>query len=148
MSDSLDLDALLIESVEIRDAKQNLKTARKAAAVTTASTEERHAIEEKIREWEAKTEWRAVAVVAMFTEQHCSCCFRIHTVFAGIFQRQEHRVNKASRWVREKTPAHLNLPKEQKANSEHAPFCHVCAEGQGFAAPQPFQSQFPVTRTF
>lgn len=148
MSDSLSLDALLTESVEIRSAQQSLKSARKALSIGVTSSEEKVAIEGKIREWEAKSEWKPAAVVAMFTEQQCDCCSRIHTIFAGIFQRQEHRINKASRWVREASASHLNLPKEQKIGQEHAPFCHVCAEGQGFAAPKPFQSQFPVTRTF
>lgn len=148
MSHSLDLDALLTESVEIRTAQQNLKAARKAVAVSGQSAEERAATEQKIREWEAKSEWKAAAIVAMFTEQHCTCCSSVHSVFTGIFQRQEHRINKASRWVREKTPAHLNLPKEQKITAENTPFCLLCAERNGYAVPAPFQSAFPTTRTF
>jgi len=148
MSNSLDLDALLTESVEIRAAQQNLKTARKAVALTSATPEERAAIESKIREWEAKSEWKPAAVVAMFTKQECTCCGSIHSTFAGIFQRQEHRTNTLSRWVREKTPSHLNLPREQKHNVEHTAFCVLCADAAGFPAPAPFQSQFPVTRTF
>ena len=147
MSDNLDLDSLLTESVELHSAKQSLKTARKQLASGLTNGETRAEIEAKIREWEAKSEWKPAAVVAMFTTQVCKCGSR-HTLFAGIFQRQTHRTSTASRWVAERTPAHLNLPKEQKHSDVDVAFCLCCVEAQGFPPPTPFQTAFPVTRSF
>jgi hypothetical protein len=148
-SPSDSLDDLLAESMQVVSARTNLKAARaKLTDQRTTSTEAKE-IQAKIREWEATSDWKPAAVVAMFMVQVCQCCHSESPRFSGIFQRQSHRTATLSRWVRESTPAHLNLPKEQRFDTEPVSMCHRCVDGQGFQLPElNVPSAFPNTRSF
>ena len=136
LHDFSDLDDLLAEAVELKSAAANAKAARKSLSAGLCSSAERAETEAKIREWESRTEWKAAAAVAMFNAQRCSCG-GTHTVFAGIFQRQEHKTSKVNRWIREETPAHLKLPYEHKVNWESVGICITCVGAAGFPTISP-----------
>lgn len=142
------LDDLLQESMQVVVARKELKAARPKLADQRVGSPERKEIEAKIREWEQASEWKPAAVTAMFLTQVCRCGTQsIH--FRGLFQRQSNRSSKISRWIREDTPAHLNLPKEQKYDSEQVAMCYRCCDGQGFQLPElNVPSAFPNTRNF
>lgn len=146
-TNDFDLDALLTESVEIRTATKNLAEGRKKLADRRTDSTEREAIQAKLREWEAASEWKPAAVAAMFLTQHCTHCSRCATLFQGIFQRQTHRTQKLERWVKEATPEHINLPREQKHTSENVAVCSVCADSQGFRLLAPAPTAFPVSNS-
>ena len=139
------LDALLGESLEVAAASKALKENRKKLSDGRLNAEEKQEIAAKIREWEATSEWKPAAVAVMFMTQACSCGGR-HTFFQGVFQRQEHRSTKVMRWIKAETPAHLNLPKEQKHTTEAVGLCVDCVDAAGFH-PVAFPTAFPLSRS-
>jgi uncharacterized membrane protein YecN with MAPEG domain len=142
------LDDLLQESMQVVIARKELKAARPKLTDQRVGSPERKEIEAKIREWEQASEWKPAAVTAMFLTQVCRCGTQsIH--FKGLFQRQSHRTSTLSRWILTSTPAHLNLPKEQKYDTEQVAMCYRCCDSKGFQLPElNVPSAFPNSRTF
>lgn len=127
-----DLDALLAESIQEKEAKLKVKTARQMMASSGIEPEVRAANEKYVREWELRREWTPLADVAMFHRQVCSCCGQHQVHFGGIFQRQQHRSSAIARWIQSDSLANLNLPKEVKIEDAFVPMCCVCAVEKGY----------------
>lgn len=130
--DGFDLDALMEESMDQINASAAVKLGRKKLKDTRISNKERIEIEETIRKWELAREWKPAATAAMFQTQYCNHCGSIHSVFAGIFQRQVHRSSKIVRWVLTSAAVDEALPKEVKHSDKTTVMCVSCVQGMGF----------------
>lgn len=135
--EDLDWDELLLQATRIAKAKKlsdsegmKVKALRKAIAEGKASAEELKENLEIVRRWEIKREWVAVANVALFSTQHCSCGAE-HSHFQGFFQEQKHRHTACTRWI----PAPLDqlLPKTVKHDTVAVGVCTQCASAHGWS---------------
>jgi hypothetical protein len=131
--DMFDLNNLLNESLNRKKEMGEVKAARRKLASGGADgEEEKEALAELIRSWELRREWTPVANTIMFEVQHCTHCGAEHKHLTGLFQRQEHRTSKISRWVR--AAEDVALPKTQKDNVSYIAICADCCEALGWGA--------------
>lgn len=132
VSEEIDLDELLAESVAEANASRDLKAARARLAKGGLSRAEAEAINAKVREWEAKLEWRPEANVALFERITCRSCARNQSLFVGLFQRQSPRsASKAMRWVASRLDE--RLPREVAIRNRSTDICRVCAIDHGWS---------------
>lgn len=129
-SDDLpDLDDLLAEAkAEQREARE-LKEARERRKRGGALSEEDLA---RLREWEAKHEWRDISNTALFNKYHCTGCGRNQTTFSRLMRRQEHRhLRNTERWttVQDIDP---DLPNEVAVQKWTVGMCTNCCHQAGF----------------
>lgn len=134
-----DLDALLGESVTLRDTEREAKAARdrlrKRGAGSGRTPEEIAADEARVREWEMKHDWEATAAVALFEKHKCTCCGRAQTIFRQLMLKQQHRIFPATtRWqqIDEIADELSELPREIQVQKWETGMCTNCAEGFGF----------------
>lgn len=138
-ADFADLDALLGESVAQRDAEREAKAARerlrRRGAGSGRTPEEIAADEARVRDWEMKHDWQAVAAVALFEKHKCVGCGRSQTIFRQLMLKQQHRVFPATtRWqqVDEIADELADLPREIQVQKWEAGMCTNCASEFGF----------------
>lgn len=125
------LQALLEESLGPVRAAREVKAAREKLARGGLTKAERLDTEQRIREWEAKVEWRAIANCALFTQQICQCGTQT-TVFSGLLERQVHRTKAATqRWIAV-TTSKLDLENEVAVQDHSVGVCASCASPKGF----------------
>lgn len=135
LSDMASLDALLSESIAIRNEGEATKAMRKKLAAGGMQPTERAEIEAKVREWEARKEWLPVANVAVFEHMTCECGFYSET-FSHIMHKQTHREkrdlsgNSLVRYVQ--ATVMLNAPKLVAKQYHEVSICAECAGGKGF----------------
>lgn len=130
-SDSMfDLNALMRESMRAGDDAKRVKEARKRLAAGGLDTAERDSTRALVADWEIKREWNATSNTMMLEVQHCAHCGSQHKHFVGLFQQQEHKTSKISRWV--KASLDPELGKNVKENVSHVGICATCAPLQGW----------------
>lgn len=130
-----DLDALLAESLQIKNELALQKKKPQRIPKQMVSPEVKRAIDAKVLEWENRREWAPEAAVAFFDAQRCTFCNSLTSVFKGILQRQSHRQTKVDRWVRVDAGMNNLLPKETKVMQELTDICSQCAVAHGFDFP-------------
>ena len=129
--DDLDeLNQLLAESMSAKEDARKVKEARKALASKGTLESEREELKRLVAQWELKREWTPVANTIMFDVQHCTNCGTQHKHFTGLFQRQEHKVSKITRWIRSVEDS--ALPKEVKESTAYAGICSGCCSNLGW----------------
>ncbi len=133
LDDLPDLDDLLASAKSTADKAKAAKAARERllrGGLDKTQLEEDAA---RIREWEARNLYRAVANVATFTETHCTRCGEYHYQFTGLMRREVHRhVPTTQRWVAvEQQQVELN--NEVRLTRLEVPFCSECLEQVGFS---------------
>ncbi len=133
-----DLDALMAESIALREEDNAGKAYRELLKRGGMSKEDRRDIEAKLQEWESKREWQTLANVALFRVVTCACG-QVHTVFGGMYYRQKHRTQiTTTRLVAAKIAANGEAkpdaaPANEVIHEEIAvPMCAVCASAHGF----------------
>jgi hypothetical protein len=138
--DLFDLDNLLAESMAARSEAELVKeNRRRLAQGKVSSSEERAAIQEQIRQWEARREWTPVADVVMFSRQQCQCCGSFSHHFLGYYQEQESRTSKVKRWIKSFKPtiteigSEIPLPRESKYEDSNVDICHKCGDLAGWS---------------
>jgi hypothetical protein len=131
-SEEFSLDALLTESMESKQQRENIKASRRRISSGLSNAKEKEELQAAIRAYELKREWRACANVAMFSVQCCLSCTKSQPHFLGYFQRQEHRTSKISRWIRGDQAPIMELPKEVKENAEFVSTCMDCVTSSGW----------------
>lgn len=90
----------------------------------------------RLRDWEAKHEWKAAANVGLFIQHQCKC-ESVNDVFEGIFRREVHRhLQDSTRYVKV-TSSLADLPNETVIQIRYCDVCELCAEEKGWnlAAP-------------
>lgn len=131
--DLLDLDDLLgAAKAEAKD-KAELKTAKARLAKGGLSDREREEDLTRVREWEARHLYRAVANVACFTESSCTRCGDYSYQFTGLMQRDQHRhIETTQRWLAADT-IKTDLENEVMITRKTTPFCIECMGDVGFS---------------
>lgn len=129
--DFSELEALLSESIAIRNEVAQAKALRSKLARGGMAPSEKEETEAKLREWEARKEWTTIANVAVFERMTCDCGFYSET-FSHILHKQTHR-QKAGlvRWVQAKT-IHADLPKLVAKQCHEVSICAECASDKGW----------------
>lgn len=130
--DLLDLDDLLgAAKAEAKD-KAELKTARNRLAKGGLTDREREEDLARVRAWEAKHLYKAVANVACFTESMCERCADFTYLFTGLMQREVHRhIETTQRWLKVET-IKTELDNEVMVTRKTTPFCLQCMTEVGF----------------
>jgi hypothetical protein len=125
-----DLDALLQESVALREEEQATRKLREDLKKGRMSKAEKEETERKIREWEARRVWNTLANVLVWDRIVCDCGHEV-LVFSHLMHMQEHREIAANRTViaEETVPGLPNLIAKQTIE---VPVCECCAAGKGF----------------
>lgn len=132
-----DLDALLDESVKLRDEEREVKAARdrlkrRYASGSGRTPEEIAEDEARVREWELRNNWEAVANIAFWERHRCTNCGRQQTIFRQLMLKQHHRTFPDTiRWqqVDETVP---DLPQENLVEKWEVGMCTNCAPEFGF----------------
>lgn len=127
-----DLETLFAEAMHGARESAEAKNARERIKRGGLSAVERAADAERIRQWELKHEWIAVANVAAFEEHVCMACDTAHRVFTGVLIRQRHRnlQNGAMRW--QPGTVKTGLASEVAIRRIEQPMCEDCAESNGW----------------
>jgi len=130
-----ELEADIAKSLANDKLKKDREAARKKANTMTLSSAARAKALEEYREasklLEAQ-EWRAVSLVAMFTEQTCDGCGSVHRIFIQYMEQQQMvRKPTTRRWLR-RTSALNNLPRETLIQPVTTHICADCCEDHGF----------------
>lgn len=133
----LDLDDLLAESVQLRDEEREVKAARerlrKRGVLASGRTPEEVAEDEaRIREWELRHDWEAIAGVAFWEAHKCTNCGRKQTIFRQLMLKQTHRQYPDTlRWQQvDELPS--DLPQENQVQKWEVGMCTHCAGHFGF----------------
>jgi hypothetical protein len=134
-----DLDGLLAESMAERSLAELVKENRKRlAGGKVLDSAERAAIQQQIRDWEARREWQPVADIVMFSRQMCQNCGAYHHNFLGYYQQQQHRTSKIERWIKSTKPVieglgkEIPLPRDSKYEDSIVDLCHKCGDQLGW----------------
>ena len=141
--DSLDLDALLADSLQARDAKKAKysRTRPNECSKVPAdrprhwrNLEEMSDYERRRHNAELKDLWKPQAAVAMFSVQLCLSCGSRHTHFEGFFQQQRHASYRdTEKWVPATDSTMLkDLPKHKKITLHEADACIDCVGYSGY----------------
>lgn len=128
----MDLDALLSESVELKqkekEAKQSKKTPNKPLGSPWMNAEEKQLIKEAhIRITANHSGWEDVAIVLMLSEQRCTTCNSIHTQTEGRFTMKWHdkyKIRNFERKLFNDNP--FNLPKRVQVVRTEVDICTNC----------------------
>lgn len=124
-----DLVDLLSESVEQAKEARAVKEAAERRKRGGALSEEDLA---RLREWEARHEWRDIGNTALFCKYHCNGCGRNQTIFMQLLRHQEHRHMKETfRWTAT-TEAKTDLPNEVAVQKFVVGMCTNCCVHAGF----------------
>lgn len=128
----MDLDALLSESVGLKqkekEAKSSKRTANKPVGSSWLNKEEKEALKESVARVSANSEeWQDVAIVLMLSEQHCTTCLSIHTQTEGRFTMKFHPRYKVSNFIRNLFNDNpFNLPKQVRIARTEVDICVNC----------------------
>lgn len=132
-----DLDALLAESVQLRDAEREMKAARERLKRRYTSGSGRTAQEiaedeARVRAWEAANLWDNVAGIAQWEKHRCVNCGRGQTIFRQLMLKQRHRETPNTwRWQSvDEIPE--GLPQENLVQKWETGMCTHCAGEFGF----------------
>jgi hypothetical protein len=130
---SISLDDLLSESLGIAKDVAEIKVARKAISAGLATKEQAGELKARVRVYEMKTEWIAVAEVMLFDVQTCRNCGAHHHHFQGFFQHQHHRNHEIGRWVPSSSSPQgtESLRKEVEQNFVEVEACSNCCDTFG-----------------
>jgi len=126
-----DLDDLLAESLSIQSEAGAYAANRERLKRANLKSEEREAIESKVREWESRNVWTTTAIVAVFERVTCSCGYYTDA-FSHMMHRQTHKHQRASiRLIRDdNVPA--GLPKMVGRQHAEVEICAECASEKGW----------------
>jgi len=124
-------DLLAQATATQRDSKAR-DTAKRRLALGQGSAEERAADAARIRDWESKHEWQAVANVALFHVYDCECG-KSSKIFEGLYRRETHRHLKhgAQRHVAVDS-AMADLPNEVAIRTTDIEVCGACMDAKGW----------------
>lgn len=127
----MDLDDLLNESMQMRDAEYANKANREKLKRSNLSREDRAEIEAKVREWESRNLWTPVANVAVFEQVICDCGFCVEP-FSHMMQQQQHKNDPNLRRLVRTDAITLSLPKLVAKQISEVPICDQCAPQKGW----------------
>lgn len=126
-----DLDDLLASAVAQRDEIQATKSMREKLKRGKMTSDERHEIEAKVREWESRNVWNTVANVAVFEHISCECGF-YSEVFSHLMHRQVHKhTANTTRLIVADTMAE-GVPQIVAKQNSDVGMCSECAAGKGW----------------
>lgn len=133
VGDLPDLDDLLASAKAQQSDKDAAKKARDRLAKGGLSDREREEDLARLREWEARNLYRAVANVACFTESGCDRCGDYTYLFTGLMERQVHRhIPTTQRWLAA-DKIKTDLENEVMVTRQTTPFCLACMTEVGFS---------------
>ncbi len=76
--------------------------------------------------------WKAIATVALFSEQQCDGCGSVHRLFLQYMEAQvQHKKLSNKRWIRTSVP-NSELPRETFFQPHRTHICAHCADDHGF----------------
>jgi hypothetical protein len=126
-----DLEALLGEAKAAERDAREVKAARERAKRGGLTPAQREEDEARLREWEARHEWKDVANVAQW-ERHRCACGRQQTIFRQLMRKQVHRhLRDSVRYVQVEAQV-ASLPNELLVQKWNTPMCTSCAPRAGF----------------
>lgn len=132
----LDLDSLLAESIASRDAAAQVKADRERLKKGRMSREEADDTLARIRQWEARNEWKPLATAAVFEHTTCECGY-YSEVFSHLMHRQKHKHSAGlTRLVMADTILE-GLPKETIIQHFSVTICAECAKEKGWDTEHP-----------
>jgi len=120
------IGGLIGESLQERDAREQLKIKRKLAKNTALPGSTIHTLRNEIRELEYKAEWNAVADVIWIKRCVCDQCGSETPQFAGYFRKSHSRISKAYRYTALSAEAESSLPREMKTEMTRVAMCADC----------------------
>lgn len=120
------IGGLIGESLQERDARDQLKIKRKLAKNTSLPGSTIHTLRNEIRELEYKAEWSAVADVIWIKRCVCEQCGGETPQFVGYFRKAHSRISKAYRYTALSAEVESTLPREMKTEVVNIPMCADC----------------------
>jgi len=130
-SDLDELDALLADSMKMRDEDEQMKKDRLLLKRRGGvSADERAETEARIRAWEAKRVWKAMANVTVFERQTCKCG-ECTISFSHSMQAQVHRDQPGTTRVIKTDEFITDLPNQVGFADFDVPLCAKCAWSKG-----------------
>lgn len=125
-----ELADLLSESMAIKEEEAHIKYLRERTKRGGLTAEQAREDEARIREWEAKREWKITANVGVFELHECSCGNTTST-WAGLMHAREHRTMKVTGYVRASAQI-ASLPNLVAAQIVKVDCCPACASKHGW----------------
>lgn len=140
LSESLDhaaatfsLDALLGESIALKDERDAEKELRKKIQRGGGSAAEIEADKALLRQWDRQREWKLKANVLVFTRQLCTACDSYHTTVEGRFELlSSNRIQSATKLQSVVVFSIPDLPREVLYHDALVTVCHDCADNDGW----------------
>lgn len=127
-----DLEALLTEAKDAERTAREAKDARERVKRGGLTASQRAEDEARLRDWEAKHEWRDEANVALFERYRCACG-RQQTIFRQLMRKQVHRhLRDSVRYVKMDAQS-IHLESEILVQKWETPMCTECAPRNGFS---------------
>lgn len=120
------IGGLIGESLQERDARDQLKIKRKLAKNTSLPGSTIHTLRNEIRELEYKAEWSAVADVIWIKRCVCEQCGGETPQFVGYFRKAHSRISKAYRYTALSAEVESTLPREMKTEMTTVAMCADC----------------------
>lgn len=125
-----ELDALLGESVKLREEEAAVKFLREKSKKGGLSKAERDEDEARIRAWETKMEWDTKANIGVFNKTVCTCGSATLT-WSHLMHAQVHKEKKVTRTVRATAQVAL-LPNQIAHQVIAVEACADCAATKGW----------------
>ncbi len=126
-----ELEELLSESINLKNEDARIKADRALLKRRGGvSAEDRAETEARVRAWEARRVWEALANVTVFEKHNCACG-SVHKVFSHSMQQQRHREQPGTTRLIKTDEFLLNLPNLVAMAEFDVPMCADCAESKG-----------------
>ena len=125
--DFADLNAAIAVQLEARQSAAEARAAKARLSRLPANSAEAAADRAKIAEWEAKHEWRATAVLAVFEREECTTCETTSERFVQFLREDLHRREAGARRLQAIPEPTAKLPIRPAIQRRLVPMCPDCA---------------------
>ena len=127
LDDFADLNAAIAVQLETRSLAAEAKAAKTRLQRTPPNSAEAAADRARIAEWEARHEWKATAVLAVFEREECTTCETTSERFVQFLREDLHRREAGARRLQAVAEPSKGLPIRPAMQRRLVPMCPDCA---------------------
>lgn len=127
LDDFADLNAAIAVQLETRSLAAEAKAAKARLQRTPPNSAEAAADRARIAEWEARHEWKATAVLAVFEREECTTCETTSERFVQFLREDLHRREAGARRLQAIPEPTERLPIRPAMQRRLVPMCPDCA---------------------
>lgn len=127
LDDFADLNAAIAVQLETRSLAAEAKAAKARLQRTPPNSAEAAADRARIAEWEARHEWKATAVLAVFEREECTTCETTSERFVQFLREDLHRREAGARRLQAVAEPSKGLPIRPAMQRRLVQMCPDCA---------------------